>query len=569
MNVQYHSMNHYSITALSFVLASTVALPASAQNQAWIRQLGTSGSDSLFAAASDGSGGVYVGGHTEGNLAAPLTGLFDAWLARYDSAGNQVWIRQFGTSHWDNVTAAAADAIGGVYVSGSTWGNLGAISAGVSDAWLARYDGAGNQVWIRQLGTSSADGAYAAAPDGAGGVYVGGRTAGALGAPNAGDSDCWLARYDGVGNQIWIRQFGTSAYDDVSAAAADGTGGVCIGGTTSGSLAGTNAGGQDAWLARFDSAGNQIWIRQLGTSVDDKLTAAAGAATGAGYVSGITRGNLGAPNYGGEDAWLARYDGAGNQAWIRQLGTSVLDRSYACTQDGSGGVYLSGYTGGSLGGPSAGNNDVWLARYDVAGTQAWIRQMGTSSNDQVFAAAPSGQGGAYLGGLSEGDFATANAGLGDAWLALHEGISIYCAAKLNSLGCLPAIAFSGSPNATSGSGFMIRCTNVRNSKIGLLFYGVSGRSALPFQGGTLCVGAPIKRTGATNSGGTPLPASDCSGVYAIDMNQFAASSGPPTPLPELRVAGTTVQCQWWGRDPGFASPNNSTLSNAIEFVVGY
>ena len=55
------------------------------------------------------------------------------------------------------------------------------------------------------------------APDGSGGVYVGGSTFGSLGGSNAGASDAWLARYDSLGNQLRILQFGTSTY------------GLCIG----------------------------------------------------------------------------------------------------------------------------------------------------------------------------------------------------------------------------------------------------------------------------------------------------------------------------------------------------
>ena len=143
----------------------------------------------------------------------------------------------------------------------------------------------------------------------------------------------------------------------------------------------------------------------------------------------------------------------------------------------------------------------------------------------------------------------------------------YCTAKTNALGCIPVIAGSGSPSASAGSGFIVTATSVRNNKNGLLFYGVSGRNALPFQGGTLCVATPVKRTGSTNSGGTPAPANDCSGIYAIDMNQFAVSAGPPLPLPALQVPGTLVNCQWWGRDPGFPPPNNTTLSDGLEYQV--
>jgi hypothetical protein len=143
---------------------------------------------------------------------------------------------------------------------------------------------------------------------------------------------------------------------------------------------------------------------------------------------------------------------------------------------------------------------------------------------------------------------------------------LYCTAKVNSLGCAPAIASTGTPSATAGSGFVVRGTNVINNKSGLLFYGSTGQTATPFQNGTLCVKSPIKRTPAVGSGGNPPP-NDCSGVYAIDMNTFAVGGLGGAPLPALTVPGTVVDCQWWGRDPGFAAPNNTTLTNGLQYVV--
>jgi hypothetical protein len=145
--------------------------------------------------------------------------------------------------------------------------------------------------------------------------------------------------------------------------------------------------------------------------------------------------------------------------------------------------------------------------------------------------------------------------------------STYCTAKLNSLGCLPAMSFSGAQSAASTSGFTLSASNVRNQKSGLLFYGVNGRAASAFQGGTLCVNAPIKRTPGTSSAGSALPASDGTGVYSIDMNAFATGNLGGSPLPELTLPGSTVDCQFWGRDPGFGAPNNTTLSDAVEYLV--
>jgi hypothetical protein len=143
----------------------------------------------------------------------------------------------------------------------------------------------------------------------------------------------------------------------------------------------------------------------------------------------------------------------------------------------------------------------------------------------------------------------------------------YCTAKVNSLGCLPAIHSFGQASATQGYGFAVIGVNVRNQKSGLLFYGVSGQAGTPFQNGTLCVASPVKRTPPVTSGGSALPANNCSGIYSMDMNSFAVGALGGTPLAGLTIPGTTVNCQWWGRDSGFAAPNNTTLTDGLQYTV--
>ena len=142
----------------------------------------------------------------------------------------------------------------------------------------------------------------------------------------------------------------------------------------------------------------------------------------------------------------------------------------------------------------------------------------------------------------------------------------YCTAKTNSKGCVPSIEAIGTPSASAGSGFFVGGSNFINNKSCLLFYGTTGQASAPFQAGTLCVKAPVRRTPATVTGGNPPP-NDCSGQPSIDMNLFAVGGLGGTPLPALTVAGTVVDCQWWGRDPGFAAPNNTQLSNGLEYTI--
>ena len=155
-------------------------------------------------------------------------------------------------------------------------------------------------------------------------------------------------------------------------------------------------------------------------------------------------------------------------------------------------------------------------------------------------------------------------------LAYNDGApptTIYCTAKLNSLGCMPAIVSSGDSSVSANFGFVISAANVLNNKPGLLLYGLDGPGALPFQGGILCIAPPLHRAPAVNSGGTPATL-DCSGVLSIDMNAFAAGALGGSPGPELLVPGSFVNCQWWSRDNGFAAPLNTSLSDGLGYIVG-
>jgi hypothetical protein len=558
------------------------ALPATAQNQTWIRQFGTNASDRALAAAPDGSGGTYVTGDTDGSLVGPNAGDYDVWLAHYNGTGNQTWIRQFGTSGSDQALTAAPDGSGGVYLGGTTSGSLGGPSTGSADAWLARYDSVGNFLWILQLGTNGQDLIRAAAPDGSGGVYVGGSTPGSLGGPSSGDFDSWLARYDSAANQIWIRQFGTSSTDEIRFAAPDGSGGVYVGGDTSGTLGGPNAGIVDAWLAHYDGAGNQTWIHQFGTSSQDRAFGSAPDGSGGVYVGGYTSGSLGGPNAGAEDIWLAHYDGTGNQTWIRQLGTGGDDGSSVAAPDGSGGVYVGGYTEGSLGGPFAGFLDSWLARYDGAGNQIWIRQLGTSGIDHAYAAAPDGSGSVYLGGYTDGSLGAPNAGSFDSWLGRYDRVppplpTTFCTAKTTLFCGAANISAAGLASATATNGFVIKAEPARGCRAGLLLYSDQPPSpALPFGGpgnGLLCLFFGVRRAGPIESGGTSPQL--CDGILSIDMNEFRSNNwadtgcspapGQTSPASFLDNMGTTVNAQMWGRD---SIATGQVLSDGISWVVG-
>ncbi|MFG0285891.1 MAG: hypothetical protein ACF8R7_15855 [Phycisphaerales bacterium JB039] len=401
-------------------LAVAVAAPCAAQDQLWIEQFGTAGHDSVTAAAADATGGVYFAGYTSGALGGAHFGAGDAWLERRSADGGRIWIRQIGTFYGDGAHAVAGDGAAGVFITGETAGDLGAPRAGEADVWVARYDESGGQRWLRQIGTPAYDTARAAAPDGSNGAFIGGYTRGALGGPSLGDADAWLARYDGAGERLWIVQLGSSAWDAVVAAAPDHAGGVYVTGSTLGQLGGASFGSADVWLARYDTLGERLWIRQFGTSDNEGASFATPDDAGGAYIGGY------AESIVGETAWLARYDADGNRLWIRQFGDSIGGDMYAKgAEDGAGGVFVVGATDGVVGGPHVGGNDVWLSRFDGAGAQLWVDQFGSTADETVRAAASDGAGGLMIGGYTLGDLAAPSAGEIDIWVARYGDDDCY------------------------------------------------------------------------------------------------------------------------------------------------
>ncbi len=160
--------------------------------------------------------------------------------------------RQFGTSNHDIAQSVVIDSAGNAYVSGFTYGTFaGYTNAG--GAFVAKYDNTGTQVSLKQFSVAASIGSVTV--DSAGNAYVTGYTDGDLAGTNAGGQDAFVAKYDSTGTQEWIKQFGTSDYDIALSVAIDSAGNAYVTGYTSGDLAGTNAGRADAFLQKvvFDA----------------------------------------------------------------------------------------------------------------------------------------------------------------------------------------------------------------------------------------------------------------------------------------------------------------------------
>ena len=308
------------------------------------------------------------------------------------SSGFTTWsgTQQLGTSSEDWGLGVTIDSSDNIYLTGRTIGGLdGNANFGDNDTFLVKYNSSGNKQWTRQFGTSSSDvtsdGGKGINVDSSGNVYVTGHTYGGLdGNTNSGDYDIFLVKYNSSGTKQWLRQLGTSSEDRGNSVSSDSSGNVYVTGYTHGGLDGnTNSGSSDIYLMKYNSSGTKQWIIQLGTSSTDIGRDVSVDSSGNIYVAGYSKGGLdGNTNSGNADIILMKYNSSGIKQWIIQLGTSSEEKAGSVFVDLTGNVYMSGYTYGGLdGNTNSGDMDIIFVKYNSSGTKQWTSQHGTSSFD--------------------------------------------------------------------------------------------------------------------------------------------------------------------------------------------
>jgi len=133
---------------------------------------------------------------------------------------------------------------------------------------------------------------------------------------------------------------------------------------------------------------------------------------------------------------------------------------------------------------------------------------------------------------------------------------VFCTAKTNSQGCDARIGSEGTCVAGS-DGFYITAVDVVDHSTGLLLWGLN-RTAVPFQGGTLCV-ATTNRLSPQNSTGS-FPPPSCTGTFSTHISaDFMAKNA--------LNAGTAVYAQYWYRDVAHPDGTGVGLTDALGFMI--
>jgi hypothetical protein len=530
----------FGFLAMGLALGAT---SSSAAPQSWSQQPGTDSWDRFLCVTGDGAGGVYCGGMSQGSLFGPNSGWSDVVLARYDANGQLLLSVQYGSSDHDRALGLALDGAGGVFVAGSTDGDLGGPSGGGGvDGFLSRVDAAGNVLWTRQFGNANPVLVAGVVADGAGGCFVAIECTGFLWGAPLGSSDVALARFDASGNYVWTRTLGTGLADGARFVESNGQGGVIVGGSTAGALGGPDQGMTDAWYGNIDPNGNVLWLRQFGTPDQDVLMDAGLDGSGEMLLVGETSGSMVAgTQLGKSDIFLARVDGSGNFLWVQQYGSTEFDHVLALTIAPTGVIYAGGMTMGNFGGPhTAKLFELWIGRFDVDGSSLGVLQKSSGPSESTEDLIATATGGVIAAGVAYGSLWApgTQSGATDAWAARFEVCdfefaSNYCSALPNSSGKSASISHQGT-RVVSLNNFVLAAEDLPTFQLGLFLMGPS-QASTPFGNGTLCVGGGILRL---------LPAVGTGpGVCALALDFTDPGSNASQIDP-----GETWSFQFWFRD---------------------
>ena len=360
----------------------------------WVEQAGGIGNDYGRSITIDSSGNSYITGYFYGTasfgsttLTTTGSGAVDIFVAKLDSSGNWLWAKQAGGNNWDVGFGIATDSSGNSYVTGffaesASFGSTTLTSSGGEDIFVAKLDSSGNWLWAKQAGGTGLDIGYGIATDSSGNSYVTGFFAesasfGSTTLTSSGGEDIFVAKLDSSGNWLWAKQAGGTSPDYGWGIAIDSSGNSYVTGYFEGTASFgttnlTSSGVQDIFIAKLDSSGNWLWVKQAGGNNWDVGFGIATDSSGNSYITGLfaefaSFGSTTLTSSGQDDIFVAKLDNNGNWLWVKQAGGISSDEGFAITTDSSENSYVTGYyqgtaSFGSIELTSSGGNDIFIAK---------------------------------------------------------------------------------------------------------------------------------------------------------------------------------------------------------------
>jgi gliding motility-associated-like protein len=405
-----------------------------AQTPIWVNSIGSSSNDEGRTIKVAPNGNVCVAGKFMGTMDLdPGPGVYnitsngfdDIYLACYTSTGAFLWGFNVGGNLYDAAWYITIDESNDIYICGyfQSAGIDFDPGPGVStipftggttltyygDGFVAKYSGTGAFLWAKDLGGSTPyDVTLSLDTDPSGNVYVGGvfntsmYVSPTITLTSITDGTAYLIKYDPSGTVLWAHNYGLpgiSSVDCFPRSLQENGGFIYVTGFFQGTsnfnpwgVAAplTSSGTYDFYVAKYDVAGNFIWVRQvIGSAAIDEFYSLALDAADNVYVLGRTNSGtvifdplfaasttvLSPGGGGNNDVVIAKFNSSGTYQWGKVIGGTGNDFGYGIDVSGSS-VFCTGYFGGTVDfdplGPagsltSTGLTDIFVVQYDLNG----------------------------------------------------------------------------------------------------------------------------------------------------------------------------------------------------------
>lgn len=287
----------------------------------WTKTYGGNNDDVAWDIKQTQDGNFILAGSTKS-----VSGAFDMYVLKIDSAGNTLLSKTIGGGNLDIAYCITPSTDGGFIVAGRTQ----SFGAGNEEFYLVKLNNLLTVEWSRTIGNTNPDYAQWAEELNDRSIIACGYTA----TLNNG-WDILLVKTDSAGNVLWKKNYGTATDNEYAYVVKPTPDGGFI---TAGDQIIAGGGSRKSLITKFNAAGSVQWCKSFLAIGFSKLNGVYIDSTGYVFTGYVV-------NNGQVDALVVKSDFNGDTLFVKAIGsTTAFDYSEKIIADAQGGMVIAGHT---------------------------------------------------------------------------------------------------------------------------------------------------------------------------------------------------------------------------------